>query len=122
MIDDGELMKILKMVEEHKVSIQEAVGFIHSLETQGEKGGNIKKVLKIKVFDKQKSQQVVDIRLPVKLAESAFKFIPKDTLEEMDKTGVNTEELLRILGSSDIPNMVNFDTDEIRVEIGVETT
>ncbi|MCD6239005.1 MAG: hypothetical protein DRP50_01490 [Thermotoga sp.] len=121
-MNDEELMKILKMVEGHEISAKEGLGLIRSLETPEKETENIKKVLKIKVFDKGKSQQVVNIRIPIKLAGEAFKFIPKDTLDEMDKAGVNTRELLKLLGSSDIPNLVNFDTDEIRVEVGVETT
>ncbi|RKX54052.1 MAG: hypothetical protein DRP50_04950 [Thermotoga sp.] len=115
-----EIMKILKMIEDHKISAQEGMELIDSLEMQKEKKENVKKVLKIMVFDKQKSQRAADITIPFKLATLAFKFIPQDALKEMDKEGMSREDLLEMLKSTEIPDLLKVDTDQYHVEISIE--
>ena len=114
------MMKILKMVEDHKISAQEAMELIDSLERQKGKEENVRKVLRINVFDKQKSQKVADITIPIRLATLAFKFIPESALKEMKNEGIDGKELLEALNTSEVPNLLKLDTEQYHIEIGIE--
>ena len=113
-----EIKKILKMVEEGKISFSDAQKLIDAiLETQKEKFSG--KFLKIKAQDKEGDE--VNITLPVGLLKFATKFIPKEIKENLKEKNVEIDEILSMIKEAAEGEIINVqDKDGSYVKIWVE--
>jgi hypothetical protein len=124
-----ERMKILKMLEDGKVTADEAARL---LEAVGEAGGagnagaegrpsGKGRTLKIRVFKGGGTRPSVNVNVPFSLARWAMKFAPAGAKARMGDKEINLDELGSLLdkGLGDVITVEDHDKDE-RVEISVE--
>ncbi len=133
----SEKEKILKMVAEGKISVDDAEKLIRALNDKSNKksshwGNNHmpKKNRQIKslsgkiIIDIESTKgENVKIKLPLKLAGLAVKMIPKDRLIEVEKDGINIRDILANISDiidevdDDIVNINSASGDSVRIYV-----
>ena len=95
-----ERMRILKMVEEGKVDVEEANNLLETLEGKDEKK-NIEagKSKFIKILVEENGEEKVDISIPMVLARSFMKFVPKNAKQSLDDQNINLDDILESIES-----------------------
>ncbi len=117
-----ERLRILKMVEEGKISTEEASELLETLEPMADEKEGQGKIKKIKILVEEHGEKKVNISLPFALAKTALRFIPKKALNSMEEEDIDFKELLNTLESDlekDSP-LVNIHDGDTRVVITVE--
>ena len=114
-----EILRIMKMVEEGKITADEAMKLIEALgeEKEVEKG----KFLKILIMES--GDKKVSITVPLKLLNLIRKFIPESKMQaKVGNREVNIVELLDSLGDELKGELVNIEDEESgdKVKIWVE--
>jgi SHOCT-like domain len=130
--------KILKMVAEGKISVEEAEKLIRavgekespnqptndSLVVVKNRTGERKKLSgKVIIEIKSSKGENVKIKLPLKLANLGLNMIPKDKLHEFSKEGINLKEIIQNISNfvddidDDILNITSAGGDIVRVYI-----
>jgi hypothetical protein len=125
MSDD--IKKILKMLEDGKVSVDEAEVLIDAIQTNNSISKTTAKAksIKIYVYDKVNDKKKVDITIPLSLAKNflkfGLKFAPKDLkIGDQDLEGVDFDEIIRSIENGAEGTLVDVDEDTERVIIKVE--
>lgn len=98
-----EIMKILKMVEEGKLSADKAKDFIDALNVN-----NSNEIVEIKDYDnkmlkvyvKSHEGDEVNVKLPVKVIKNILKVTGKLPMVSTNLDGVNMEEVIDLITSS----------------------
>lgn len=118
-----ERLRILKMVEEGKIGVEEANELLKTMEGESEK----KKVTKrgnprfIKILVQEEGEEKVDISIPFSLAKTALKFMPKTAKDSLEEQEINLSELINsIEGELEDNTLVNINDGDTRVVIKVE--
>jgi len=121
-----ETMKILKMVEEKKISAEEAAKLLEALErssgkeeTSQEKYG---KTLRIKVFEGDLSKPKVNVNIPLTIVKFIGKLMPDRVKTKLDEHNVSFEQIMEMVEKGETGKLVEVeDTEENeRVEIYIE--
>jgi len=122
-----ERLRILKMVEEKKITAEEAAELLKALEVEEEK--EIRRVprrirwLKIKVTDIKTDKVKVNLSIPFSLLSwgmrIAGRFAPADLLEEH---GINFNDLLKAIEDGETGKIIDVydEEDGEHVEISLE--
>lgn len=137
----NEKEKILNMVAEGKISVEEGEKLLKAIGAKGEQqeaeAAPVTELIEIGgSSSKEKSSRgkvIIDIRsakgenikvnVPLKLAGLASKMIPKDRLDEVEKEGYNIREMLSNLTGmieeidEDIVNISSSNGDRIRIYV-----
>ncbi len=116
-----ERMKILKMLEEGKLSVDEAAKLIKALEDSQSKevvAGRRARWLRIRVAERGK--ETARINIPLSLLRFGMKFIPPHARKQMAEKGVNPEDILREIESGAVGKLVEVEQGSDQVEIWVE--
>jgi hypothetical protein len=119
-----ERMQILKMLEEKKISAEEAARLLDAVgegepqQPQQEPHGG--KRLRVKVTDPGTGKQKVNLRIPLGLAKIAAKFIPPKAKKQLAEEGVDVDEVLSQVMSENIGKIVDIESDDGLVEISIE--
>ncbi|MFH1009450.1 MAG: hypothetical protein V1800_18390 [Candidatus Latescibacterota bacterium] len=116
-----ERMRILKMLEEGKISVEEATRLIEAVE--GPKETEIAaqgkpKWLKIRVTGG--GSEKVNVNLPLSLARVALKFIPQQAKGQIEAQGIDIESLLDEVTENKIGKLVEVQDGGDHVEIWIE--
>jgi hypothetical protein len=127
-----ERMRILKMIEEGKLSAEEGVKLLEALEepetaqkrevplfhrrTEGAR------VIRIRVTDVATEKVKVNISVPFTVVEFLQAFIPKKEKEKMEEKGIDVDSLIQSIKAGEAGKIVDvYDEDEgQRVEVTVE--
>ncbi|HLT57908.1 MAG TPA: hypothetical protein VKZ69_03950 [Limnochordales bacterium] len=120
-----ERLQILRMVEEGKISAQEAVKLLEALEdgkgAAAAGGRRRNRFLRVRVVDGDKTR--VNVNVPLELARIALRFVPRDSLKvgEADQP-LDPEEILRLLEEGLEGKIVDIEDEDgrTRVEVVVE--
>ena len=116
---ENEKLQILKMVQEGKVSPEEASKLLQAV---GEKPAapistDSSRWMRIKVWEEGK--QKVNVNLPMALVEAALsmglKFVPEEQLK-----GVDIDMLIQAVRSGFVGKLIEVDDEDTKVEISVE--
>jgi hypothetical protein len=136
-----EKLKILKMIEEHKITAAEGMELLKAMDEPvpperpaGSAGG--KKFLRVRVMgDKAKK---VNVNIPLNLVKVASKFavfgmgfIPEEARKELERKGIDLsqldlEEVLALIEQGlDVEKLVDIDVDDpeeghVKVEVYVD--
>jgi len=139
-----ETMKVLQMIEEGKITAEEGAQLLESLRDQDEakdmdadtggtaendaygrsisrderkrQAGRIRgKKLRIQVMDRDTGKVNVNLKIPLRLAKLADKFIPKDAKQEMRDQGIDLSEIIDNIGDDEDGTLVDV-TDEEKGE------
>ncbi len=116
-----ESMRILKMVEEGKISAAEASELLGALgdeqqqdiipAEEGKKFSLKGRKLRILVTKPGSDKPQVNIKIPLRLVKWAEKFIPQEAKREMDSNGIDIDEILGSLDDITEETLVDV-TDE----------
>ena len=121
-----EVIKILKMVEEGKLSADKAKDFIEALDNDKKADEIISvkdydnKMLKVNIQSHEGDQ--VNVKLPVKVIKSIIKVTGKIPMVSNEMDGINMDEMMDIIANSldssvmgEIVNIQSAKGDEIKV-------
>lgn len=131
MMEFDERMKILSMLQEGKISVEEATALLDTLEKSYEReaaptklGGRSEssghgRWLRVKVSDSQTGQLRVNVRLPIELVASGIRFGLKFSPEVQ---GLDIDELSEWIKSGTVGQIVDVldEQDGEHVEVFVE--
>jgi len=121
-----ERMRILKMLEEGKLTVEEANELLENIENRptvkSQDAANNKEIKKVRILVKEQGEEKVNITLPFSLARTALKFIPRRAINHLDEEEINLKEILNTLENDLDPNtpLVNVHDGEDHVLIMVE--
>jgi len=121
-----EKMKILKMLEEKKISSPEAMRLLESLEKLDSKapgaGGGKGRTLKIRVYKEDSSEPRVNVNVPLAWSKFLTSFIGGKIKEELEAEGypMNLEKIQEALESGEIGKIIEVNNGKNRVEIYIE--
>lgn len=122
-----EKMQILRMLEEGKVSAEEAAKLLEAVEPPGERrpfvpeGGARNRFLRVLITEG--NQTKVNVNLPLSLARVALNFVPKDLLKDKGVAElVDLDEIVRMLEEGFEGKIVDIEDgdSDTRVEVRVE--
>jgi hypothetical protein len=121
-----ETLKILKMVEDKKISAEEAAKLLEALESSAgiEKSSQEKygKTLRIKVFEGDLSKPKVNVNIPLTIVKFIGKLMPDRVKTKLDEYNVSFEQIMEMIEKGETGKLVEVeDTEENeRVEIYIE--
>lgn len=128
---DEERKRILRMIEEGRLSAEEGASLLDALDSGGEKTARgpaadstagTGKTLHIRVLDGMSGREKVNLNVPIGLAKMVSAFIPESQRASIEQHGIHIEELLRAVEKGEIGKVVeikNNDTGE-EIEISIE--
>ena len=116
-----ERMRILKMLEEGKISVEEATQLIEAVEApqtteiapQGKP-----KWLRVRVQDGD--DEKVSVNLPLSLARVALKFVPQQARGQMEAQGIDLDAILNEVTETKIGKLVEVQDGDEHVEVWIE--
>lgn len=123
---NGERERILKLLEEGRITSDEAYKLLKKVEKDSAAG----RVLRIKV--KEHGKEKVNIRVPLSVARSLLKFGGKmmktfspETRQKLDEHDIDIEEIIDALGTEfkkeeGIYKIVEVEEEDERVSIWIE--
>jgi hypothetical protein len=127
---DQERMKILKMVEERKITAEDAARLMDALEggrpgggeTRSPAGDGLRRSLRFKVSDLESGRVKVNLCIPVGFAHILKSLIPPQEMERMEKRGLNINAILQAISGDRLGKVFDVDDEEhhARVEISIE--
>ncbi|OGC82713.1 MAG: hypothetical protein A2W07_01235 [candidate division Zixibacteria bacterium RBG_16_43_9] len=121
-----ETMKILKMVEDKKISAEEAAKLLEALERSSGKEETsqekYRKTLRIKVFEGDLSKPKVNVNIPLTIVKFIGKLMPDKVKTKLDEYNVSFEQIMEMVEKGETGKLVEVeDTEENeRVEIYIE--
>jgi DUF4097 and DUF4098 domain-containing protein YvlB len=124
---NDEYLRILKMIEEGKLTAEEGADLIKALGTEQPReeaaarlrstiGG---KKLRIVVTNLDTGKDAVNIRIPLRLARIAEKMIPSQAKQEMREQGIDLSNLLSDLDEIGDGPLVDIDSDDGKEHVKV---
>ena len=116
-----ERMRILKMLEEGKISVEEATQLIEAVEAPRETEiapQGKPKWLKVRVQDGD--DEKVSVNLPLSLARIGLKFIPQQAKDKMEAQGIDIDALLHEVTETKIGKLVEVQDEDEHVEVWIE--
>jgi hypothetical protein len=116
-----ERIQILKMLEEGKVTAEEAARLLDALdETPGVERTKTGKWLRIEVTEPRTNKKKVNLRIPMGLAKIAARFIPAKKKKELLEEGIDIDEVLSQVTSENIGKIIDIESDDDLVQISIE--
>ncbi|MDZ7672656.1 MAG: hypothetical protein U5K53_07485 [Halanaerobiales bacterium] len=120
-----ERMQILKMLEKGTIDAEEADKLISTLEqrdTAFEKPEiNKSRPKYIKILVEENGKEKVNISIPILLAKTALKIMPKKAKEQMDEQNVNLDSILAAIDDDSTKGkIVDINDDGDHVSISLE--
>ncbi|OPX32995.1 MAG: hypothetical protein B1H40_01125 [Candidatus Latescibacteria bacterium 4484_181] len=115
-----ERMRILKMLEEGKISVDEAAKLIEALEESQSKEEGARKARWLRIRVAEKGKEIAKLNIPLSLFRFGMKFIPPHTRKQMVQKGINPEQVLREVESGEVGKLVEVEQGSDRVEIWLE--
>ncbi|BAS28742.1 SHOCT-like domain-containing protein [Limnochorda pilosa] len=119
-------LQILKMVQEGKISPEEADRLLEALEAPPEarrpagddKEDRPPRFIHIEVTSED--ERKVDVRVPIQLAKMALHFVPRRALAQVNGRELDVDELIRQVQAGASGVLVEVDEDEDHVRISIE--
>jgi hypothetical protein len=119
---DEDRRQILKMLEEGKITSDDAAKLLDAMETDRpvESGTGGGKRLLIKVTDVRTGKKKVNVKIPLALAKIAAKFIPPKSRRQLAEEGVDVDDVLSQVMTGNIGKIIDIESDEDLVEVTIE--
>ncbi len=99
-----ERMRVLRMVEEGKVTPEEGARLLDAIRTRAEADAAVEpsgrgRCLCVRVFEGDQDEPKVNVTVPLALGRLALRFIPRAALEKMEEEGIRLDDLDEIISS-----------------------
>ena len=126
-----EKVRILKMVEEGKLTASEATKLIEALDSGKDTAstsvlaqgpGKKARFFKIRVFEGDMNKPKVNVTLPLGLMKAVTKILPKSAKVQLEDNNIDLDALLQAVDENADTKIVEVEDDEekTRVEIFIE--
>jgi hypothetical protein len=117
-----ERMRILKMLEDGKISAEEAARLLDALAgTRPADGGpSAGKKIRVRVTDPESGRQTVNLTVPIGLARFAIKFIPANKKEQLLREGIDVDSIVSQVMSENIGRVVDIESRDGNIQISIE--
>ena len=123
-IGKEERFKILKMLEDKKITAEEAAKLLEALESSEKKEGlkpdRPGKNLRIKVYEGDLSKPKVNVNIPLTLVKFVGKILPDKAKTKLDEHGVSLEQIMEMIEKEEVGKLVEVQEENERVEIYIE--
>ncbi|MFZ1946755.1 MAG: hypothetical protein WAW06_04355 [bacterium] len=115
-------MKILRMIEEGKISADEAAERLDALpcDRPAPEAARETRKIRVRITDPKTGKQTVNLTLPVGLAKFVARFIPAKTKKDLADEGVEIDSVLSQVMSENTGKIVDVESDEGNVQISIE--
>jgi hypothetical protein len=119
---------ILNMLKEGKIEVNEASQLLDNItnsdqNTQSNKPDKPRNKTFVRILVKQGDQNVVNIKIPLILAATGLKLIPKKQLN-IEGNPINIDEILALIQAGEIGDLVNIqskqDGKDVLVKIAID--
>ncbi len=119
-----ERLKILKMLEDKKISAEEAAKLLEALESSEKKNETFSakggKTLRIRVFENDLNKPKVNVNIPLPLVKFLGKIMPDTAKIKLNQHGVSFEQILEMVEKEQVGKLVEVQEENERVEIYIE--
>lgn len=118
-----ERQKILKMLEEGKLTVEEAARLIEAVESPAPDGkeSSGEKAEFLRVLVCENGQEKVKVNVPLALARIALKAIPNSARQQINAQGVDIDQLLNgVMNNLKPGRIVEVQDGNSRVEVFIE--
>lgn len=119
-----ERLKILKMLEDKKISAEEASKLLEALESSEKKedtfSGKGEKTLRIRVFKNDITKPKVNVNIPLPLVKFIGKILPDKAKTKLNQHGISFEQILEMIEKEQVGKLVEVQEEDERVEIYIE--
>lgn len=117
-----EKMRILKMLEEGKISAEDAARLLDATPcdqtAEADRRGG--KKIRVRVTDPRTGKQTANLTVPISLAKFAMKFIPGKTKQDLVDRGINVEDILSQVMAEHTGKIVDVESDGGNVQVFIE--
>ena len=116
-----EMMRILKMLEQGKISADEASTLIDALgRAEGAPAGGSGKMLRVVVYKDDKEKPSVNVNIPIELIKFGLQFIPEEHRSRIEEKGVDFSQIAEMIEAGAQGKLVEVEDDGKRVIVSVE--
>jgi hypothetical protein len=117
-----ERMRILKMLEEGKVSAQDAARLLDALASRraSDEEAAVGKKIRVRVADPETGKQTVNLSVPIGLARFAAKFIPAKKKEQLLAEGVDIDSIISQVMTENVGKIVDIESKDGDIQISIE--
>lgn len=115
-----EKLRILKLLEEGRLTADEAGRLLDALDGGGEKAGRGRKHLKVKVIKDDNEKAEVNVKLPMELLDVAARMVPRKQKEKLEASGVDLESIIEMVNCGVEGRLAEVRLDGKKVRIVVE--
>jgi hypothetical protein len=114
-----ERMRILKMLEEKKITAEQAEKLLESL---GEPASGSGKFLKVKVWDMNRDKLKVNVTIPLSLVKWGMRFVPESAQVKMRAKNIDLEAVTQAIDKDLSGKIVEVDDEDEgeHVEVYIE--
>ena len=112
---EDEIKQVIKMVEQGKITAEEAENLIHVILDTPESGLHMAKTGKARFFKISMNDdegQKMDIAIPMGLVKFVKKFIPSQNIEQLSKQGLDIDEIISSVENAEKSELVNISGSE----------
>ena len=125
---NDEKLRILKMIEERKISAEEGSKLMDALEPVQSGTANSDSdfssgtQIRIKVSDMESGQTKVNLTIPIGIAHMIRSLVPKEEITKLENQGVNLNAIFKLVSTGKVGKILDIEDQEHkdRVEISVE--
>lgn len=117
-----ERMRILKMLEEGKITAEDAARLLDAApcDQAAETGRREGKRIRVQVTDPRTGKQTANLTVPVGLAKFAMKFLPAKTKQDLADDGIDVEHILAQVMAEHTGKIVDVESDGGNVQVFIE--
>ena len=125
-------MRILKMIEEGKISAEEGIKLLEAVEVPDSPQkqeiplfhhrGDRARVIKIRVKDETTGKLKVNLSVPFSVVEFLQGFIPEREKEKLEAKGVDLDVLIQNIKNGEVGKVLDIEDEDEghRIEVSVE--
>ena len=125
-------MRILKMIEEGKISAESGIKLLEAVEVPDNPQkqeiplfhhrGDRARVIKIRVKDETTGKLKVNLSVPFSVVEFLQGFIPEKEKEKLEEKGIDLDVLIQSIKGGEVGKVLDFEDEEEghRIEVSVE--
>lgn len=117
-----EKMRILKMLEEGKITAEDAAKLLDAAPCEQAAGNDPRagKKIRVRVTDPRTGKQTVNLTVPVSLAKFAMKFVPGKTKQDLAENGIDVQHILSQVMAENTGKIVDVESEDGNVQVFIE--
>jgi hypothetical protein len=117
-----EKMRVLKMLEDHKITAEDAARLLDALPCEGPAKADPQenRRIRVQVTDPRTGKQTVNLTVPIGLAKFAVRFIPAKTKQDIANQGIDIDTVMSKVMSEHVGKVVDVESEGANVQISIE--